>query len=152
MSSKTGSGINILYLLTGPTSILPVWNSFMKNLFTTKSNEFNQLFLIGQASRLYSRIGIHCWLASDVNPPLLKQLFLLYQKLHLLHGKRSFGWTSETSKFLDSRICTPRYLISDSHGKNATEREHRRWHLTLNRWPVHIQDEFFTFYLTFTVV
>ena len=40
-------------------SILPVWNSFIKNLFTTKSSEFKSVFLNGQASRPYSKIGIH---------------------------------------------------------------------------------------------
>jgi len=40
-------------------SILPVWNSFIKNLFTTKSGEFKSVFLNGQASRPYSKIGIH---------------------------------------------------------------------------------------------
>jgi len=40
-------------------SILPIWNSFIRNLFMTKSNGFKSVFLNGQASRPYSKIGIH---------------------------------------------------------------------------------------------
>jgi len=40
-------------------SILLVWNSFIKNRFTTKSNEFKSVFLNGQTSRPYSKTGIH---------------------------------------------------------------------------------------------
>ena len=35
-------------------------------------------------------------------------------------------------------MCTPRYLISVNHGRNAPERERRRWHMTLLRWPIRI--------------
>jgi len=35
------------------------FEQFHKNLFTTKSNEFKSVFLNGQASRPYSKIGIH---------------------------------------------------------------------------------------------
>ena len=39
--------------------ISPVRNNFIKNLFTTKSRECRSLFLTGQASRPYNKIGIH---------------------------------------------------------------------------------------------
>ena len=43
--------------LTIPISF--VRNSFIKNLLTTKSSTFKSAFLSGQASRPYSKIGIH---------------------------------------------------------------------------------------------
>jgi len=39
--------------------ILFVRNSFIKNLLTTKSSKLKSVFLSGQASRPYSKIGIH---------------------------------------------------------------------------------------------
>jgi len=51
--------------------ILLVRNSFMKNLLTTKSSTFQSAFLNGQASRPYSKIGIHLGYYAAVAAQLL---------------------------------------------------------------------------------
>ena len=83
--------------------MLPVLNSFIKNLFTTKSNEFKLVFLIGQASRPCSKIGIHlvnirCKNTSSgaILPTLPKIASAARQKDHLdtdrIYQVPTYGW------------------------------------------------------------
>jgi len=72
---------NIWHSLT--MSILLVWNNFIKNLLTTKSNESKSVFLIEQASGPYNRIGTHLVSSRCIRQPLQWQFSLFFQIIAL---------------------------------------------------------------------
>jgi len=71
-------------------STLFVRKSFIKNLFITKSRDIKSVFVSGQASREYSKIGRHLLLTNcnrtsseDVRPTLPKIALTARWKAHL---------------------------------------------------------------------
>ena len=119
-----------------------VWKTLNRDLLTVKSRECSSVLLIGQASRPYSKQGIHFDLirvkitSSDANLPNLPYIALNARKNDCL------AWCKEHLKIRDRTIKIPRYRRESTHWRVLPSDVVMLAHGALKRGPILVQIDF----------